>query len=62
MAQKNTRIVVEDATRSKTLAEGNMDDSVVIHEGSYYFDENQVDMTNLNVTERTSGTRIEAHR
>jgi uncharacterized protein (DUF427 family) len=49
----NTVIRIEDATRSTTIAAAPLDAGVLIHEGNYYFAPELVDMTNLQVSERT---------
>lgn len=46
-------IRVRDVTRDHVVAEGSVEDGIIEHESSYYFDPGQVDMTHLVISART---------
>lgn len=49
---ETTIITIEDATRQTPLATGELGKTVIVEEGSYYFDRAQVEMGNLQITDR----------
>lgn len=48
-----TIIIVKDVTRGEIVAQGDADDTVILLEGAYYFDPDEVDQAHLVVSNRT---------
>lgn len=49
----NEKVVIKDAANGTILAEGTLEQDVVVLEGSYYFDRANVNFSNLATTART---------
>lgn len=47
------RLIIRDSGSDAVLVDINLDDTVVLHEGSYYVPTDQVNMDNLEVTVRS---------